>query len=138
MDDEELDMDEVDTTDPRPESDFAAQKYDQHAHQVDGPKLAAALERTGTDDPNVRELITIVETIRQAYGDKDELLARYAEELEAGIYLLTMELRAHPGVWFARTIASMSDKTKAREEIALVQQFFVDYIQTLVPDGSDI
>lgn len=112
--DDELD---VEPEDARPEQDFATDTFNIHAHNMDGNKLAVALARVGSNDPNVRELVTIIESLRQAFGDKDELLSRYAEDLEAGLSLILLEMKAHPAIWAARQINEIADLTERARKV---------------------
>lgn len=114
--DDELDIDEA-FEDQRPEQDFAASRQT-HTHAADGVSIAAALDRIGSDDSNIREVVTILETLRQAFGDKDEMIRRMCEDLENGIALMLLELHAHPGRFVLRMMRATTDEPRRSDMLS--------------------
>lgn len=132
--DDSFDMDvEIDGLDSAV-NDFL-NPYNLHTGELSSSGFNATLARLGTTDSNAKNIFTIIETIRQQFGDKDRLLATFAEELEQSFLVLMREFQIRPSRAAARYIRQIQDDTQRDQAIDEFLKTAIQFVELIKREG---
>lgn len=109
-----LDVEDVaegldETSTPEVADDTSEIPTSSNAAQIAVDSMAAKLDKVSGLGDQVRQLFITTETIRQVFGDKEEILARAMDEVEQIIVLICAELNQKPSRGASRIICTMDE-----------------------------
>lgn len=134
LEDDSFDMDtEVDGTDAAID-DFAASR-DLNTGNLNLQGFDKTLSTLGTTDSNLRNVFVIIETIRQQFGDKDRLLATFADELQQSLLVTMRELQVRPSRAAARYIRVIENDSERDQAIDEFLKTAVQFVELIKNDG---
>lgn len=118
---------ELGSSEDDPGEDWALTRVATNA-PIEGDSIHRARARVMTTDDAVLNAVEIAQTICNVYGDADEQLSRYAEDLMSVMRLVHLEMNRKPGRVLVRVIRAEKNKD---EQLRMIREA-MDELQSLL------